>query len=107
LKIVKQMLQNNKLMKKTDSIEDASELVIKGQRERSKSRRPKRDTDASSSNACYYCRKPGHVKKSCMKYKKMLKKKGGKKSNRASTRLPVKNQNKPLLSKQMRTNVMS
>jgi len=32
LKDVRQMLQNNELMKKTDSIEEASALVAKGQR---------------------------------------------------------------------------
>ena len=78
------MLQNE-LMKKTDFTEDASRLVVKSPRWRSKSRRQKKDPDASSSNACYYCRKPGHIKKIYMKYKEMLKKKGGKNSNRANT----------------------
>jgi len=72
LKDVKQMLQNNELMKKTDFIEEASGLVVQGQRGRSKSRECKRDPDASSSNACYYCRKPGHIKKNCMKYKETI-----------------------------------
>jgi len=40
-------------------------LIVKGQRGRSKSRRPKRDLDASNSNA-YYCRKLGHINKDCM-----------------------------------------
>jgi len=38
------MLQNNELMKKIDSTEKFSRLVVKGQRGRSKSRGPKRDT---------------------------------------------------------------
>jgi len=69
LKDVRQMVQSNELMKKTDSTEETSGLVVKDQGERSKSRRSKRDSDASNSNACYYCRKPGHIKKNCMKYK--------------------------------------
>ena len=43
LKDVRQMLQNNKLTKRTDSTEEASGLFIKGQRGRSKGRGPKRD----------------------------------------------------------------
>jgi len=43
LKDVRQMLQNNELMKRTDSTEKASGLFVKGQRGRSKSRGPKRD----------------------------------------------------------------
>jgi len=39
---------------------------------------PKKDSDASSSNDCYYCEKLGHIKKNYMKYKEMLKKKGSK-----------------------------
>jgi len=49
-------------MKKTDSAEKAPGLVVKGQSGRSKSKGPKRDSDASSSNASYYCRKSGHKK---------------------------------------------
>jgi len=46
----------------------------------------KRDSNASSSNAYYYYyRKARHIKKNCMKYKKMLKKKGDKDSDGAST----------------------
>ena len=44
----RQMLQNNELMKKTDSTEEASGLFVKGQRKRSKSRGSKRDPEASS-----------------------------------------------------------
>jgi len=36
------MLQNNELMKKINSIDEASGLAVKGQRERSKGRGPKR-----------------------------------------------------------------
>jgi len=63
------MLQNIEMMKKTDSIEKASGLVVKGQSGRSKSKGLKKDSDASSSNASYYCRKPAHIKKICMKFK--------------------------------------
>jgi len=84
LEDVKQMLQNNELIKKTDSTEEASGLVVKGY-ERSKSRGPKKDPKAFSSFACYYRKKLGHIKKNCMKYKEMLKKKGGKDSDGAST----------------------
>jgi len=72
-------------MKKTDSTEEASGLFVKGQRGRSKSRGPKRDPEASSSFSCYFSKKPGHIKKNCMKYKEMLKRKCGKDSDWAST----------------------
>jgi len=62
LEDARQMLQNNELMKKTDSTE-ASGLFVKDQRGRSKSRGPKRDPEASSSFSCYFCKKPGHIKK--------------------------------------------
>ena len=68
LENVRQMLQNNELMKKIDSTEKASGLFVKGQG-RSKSRGPKRDPEASSSFSCYFCKKSGHIKKNCMKYK--------------------------------------
>ena len=41
-------------------------------RERSKSREPKRDLEASSSFDCYYCRKLGYIKKNCMKCKDII-----------------------------------
>jgi len=84
LENVRQMLQNNKLLKKTDSTEEASGLIAKGQRGRSQSRGPKRDPKASSSFACYFCKKVGHIKKNYMKYKEMVKKKGDKDSDRPS-----------------------
>jgi len=92
-------------MKKTDSIEEALGLFVKGQRGRSKSRGPKRDPKASSSLSCYFCKKPGHIKKNCMKYKKMQKS--------FTTKIlmglvPVESQIKPGLSKkQIRIHVMS
>jgi len=54
LKDVRQMIQNIKLMKKIDSTKKASGLVVKGQRGSSQSRRPKRDSEASSSFTCYF-----------------------------------------------------
>ena len=63
LENVRQMLQNNELMKKTNFTEEASELFVKGQRGRLKSRESKRDLEASSSFSCYFCKKPGHIKK--------------------------------------------
>jgi len=67
LEYVRQIFQNNKLMKKTDSTEKASNLVVKEQGERSQSRGPKKGgTKASSENFnCYYCKQPGHMKKTC------------------------------------------
>ena len=57
LKDVRQLLQSNQLMKKkTDSTEDASELFVKGQRGRSKSRGPKRDPKASSRSFATFAR---------------------------------------------------
>ena len=72
-------------MKKTNSTYEASTLVGKGQGERLKSRGLKRDLEAFNSFACYSCRKPGRIKKNCMKYKEMLKKKCGKNSDGVST----------------------
>ena len=60
-------------------------MFVKGQRERSKSRGPKRNPEASSSFSCYFCKKPGHIKKNYMKYKDMLKRKCDKDSNGANT----------------------
>ena len=84
LEDVRQMIQNNELMKKTDSTEEASILFV-NQKERSKSRGPKRDPEAFSSYSCYFCKKSEHIKKNCMKYKEMLKRKGDKDSDGAST----------------------
>ena len=102
LEDVRQMFQNNELMKKTDFTEEASELFVKGQRGRSKSKGPKRDPDAYSSNACYYCKKPGHIKKNYTKYKEMLKKKGAKDYDGAST-----SGKSGVSTKQMRIHVIS
>ena len=71
-------------MKKIDSIEEALGLVVKDQKGRSKSRGPKRNPEISSSFSYYFCNKPAHIKKNYMKYKEMLKKKGGKNSDGAS-----------------------
>jgi len=79
------MLQNNELMKKTDSIEEVSKFVIKKQRRRSQSRGSKKGTKASSENIdWYYCKQSWHMKKNCFRYKEMLKKKGGPGTNEAS-----------------------
>ena len=57
LEDVKQMLQNNELMKKTNSTKETSGLVVKEQRERSQSRGFKKGTKVSSeNNDCYYCK---------------------------------------------------
>ena len=81
LEDVRQMLQNNELMKKINSTEEASGLVVKSQRGRSKSRGLKRNPEVSSNFVFYYYRKAGHIKKNCMKCKKMLKKKDDKDSD--------------------------
>ena len=61
--------------------------------------------EASNSFSYYFCKKPGHIKKNYMKYKEMLKRKGGKNSDGA---VPVESQIKPgLLKKQVRIHVMS
>ena len=53
---------------------------------RSQSREPKKGTKVSSENFdCYYYRQPAHMKKTCSKYKEMLKKRGGPGSDGAST----------------------
>jgi len=74
-------------------------LVVKVQRGRSRSRGPKKDQSASSSDACYNCRKPGHTKKNYFRHKEMLKKKG---DRILIGLIPVESQNKSvLLKKQM------
>ena len=84
LKDIRQMLKNNKLMKKIYYTEEVSGLVIKGQRVRSQSRRPKRDREASNNFFATFVRNQGTSKKNCMKYKEILKKKGCKDSDKAS-----------------------
>jgi len=71
-------------MKKTDSTEEALELVVKGQKGRSKSMGPKRDSEAFSSFSCYFCKKSKHIKKNYIKYKEILKRKGDKDSDGSS-----------------------
>ena len=85
LEDVSQIRQSNELMKKTDSTKEASGLFIKGQKGRSKSRGTKKDSEISKSLSCYFCKKPGHIKKNYKKYKEMLKRKGGKDSDGTST----------------------
>ena len=60
-------------------------MFVKGQRGRSKSKGPKRNSEAFSSFSCYYCKKSGHIKKNCMKYREMLKRKCGKDFDGTST----------------------
>ena len=79
-------------MKKTDSTEKARGLFVKGQRERSNSRGPKSNPEASNSFSYIFCKKPGYIKKNCMKYKEMLKRKSGKDSDGISI---VESQIKP------------
>jgi len=50
------MLQNNET-------EEATGLFVKGQRERSKSKRPKRDPEVSNSFSYYFVRKQGTSRK--------------------------------------------
>ena len=65
-------------MKKIDFTGKASGLVVKEQRERSQSRGSKKGTKTFSENFdSYYCKQPVHMKKTCSKYKEMVKKKGG------------------------------
>ena len=59
-------------------------LVVNEQRERSQSKGLKKGTKASNENFDYY-KQPGHMKKTCSKYKEMLKKKDGPGANEAST----------------------
>jgi len=86
-------------MKKIGSTEEASGLFVKGQSGRSKSRGPKRDSEASSSFSCYFYKKLGHMKNNYMKYKEILKRKDGKDFDGVSTRGKIKSR---LSKKQMR-----
>ena len=72
---------------------------------RSKSREPKKDPEASSGFSYYFSKKLGHIKKNCMKYKEMLKRKGGKDSDGAS--ISEKSDQLGLSKKQMRIHVIS
>jgi len=86
LKDIRQMLQNNKLMKKTCFTDETSGLLVKEQRKRSQSRGPKKGTKTfSENNDCDYYKHPGHMKMNCFKYKEMLKKKGDPRVDGAST----------------------
>jgi len=62
-------------------MKDASGLVVKGQKGISKNRGAKRDPEVSNSFSYYFCKKLGHIKKNCIKYKEMLKRQGGKDSD--------------------------
>ena len=65
-------------MRKIDFTGEASGLVVKEQRGRSQSRGSKKSTKTFSENFDrYYCKQSVHMKKTCSKYKEMLKKKGG------------------------------
>ena len=59
-------------------------IDCQGPRGRSKSRGPK-GIQTFSSFSYYFCKKSGHIKKNYMKYKEMLKKKGGKDFDGANT----------------------
>jgi len=72
-------------MKKIDSTEEALGLVVKGQREISQSRGPKRDPETSSSFACYFLQEIRAHQEKLYEYMEMLKKRGSKNSDRAST----------------------
>ena len=54
LEDIRQMLQNNEVMRKTNSTEEASELIVKEKRGRSRSRGPKKVTKISSENNDFY-----------------------------------------------------
>lgn len=70
LEDVRQMLQNNKMTKKMDSIEEASGLFVNGKK------RSNKDSSVSSGKVCFFCKKSGHFKKNCFKYLEMLMNKG-------------------------------
>ena len=78
LEDARQMLHNNEMMKKIDSTEEPSELFVKGQRERSKNRGPKRNPKAYSSFFCYFCKKLEHIKKIVLNTRKCWKGKAAK-----------------------------
>ena len=99
------MLQNNELIKKTDSMEEALGLFVKGQRGRSKSRGYKRDPKASSIFFLLLLQEIRAYQENCMKYKEILKEKAAK---ILMGLVPVESQIKPGLSKkQMRIHVIS
>ena len=57
------MLQNNKLMKKIDSTEEAYGLFVKGQEGRSKSMGPKRDLELLAVSLATFARNQGTSRK--------------------------------------------
>ena len=59
-------------------------IICQGTEGKSKSKGPKRDLKASYSFSYYFCKKPWHIKKNCLKYKEMLQRKGGKDSDGVS-----------------------
>src|SRR5436190_15575856 len=84
LEDVRVVLINNETMKKTDTTEEASGLVVKKDRGRSCSRGHKGDKESSNLGNCYYCKKSGHFEGDFLKREEVLKK-AGKKSYGANT----------------------
>ena len=59
----REMLQNNELMKKTDSTKEALGLVVKSQRGRSQNRGPKRDPELLTVLLATFARNQGTPRK--------------------------------------------
>src|SRR3954471_7041829 len=64
LEDVRVMLVNNEIMKKTDTTEEASSLVVKKEVGSSKSRGPKKDKKSSFKVSCWIC-KGDHIRRDC------------------------------------------
>ena len=64
LEDVRQVLQNNALMKRAYPQEEASGLVVKENKGRSKRIGSGQDSGASSGVTCFWCKNTGHMKKS-------------------------------------------
>jgi len=84
LEDVRQMLQNNELMKKTDSTKEASRLFVKGHRGRSKRRGPKRDPELLAVSLATFARKQG-ISRKLYEIQGDAEEEGGKDSDGAST----------------------
>ena len=67
-------------MKRTDSKEESTSGLmasVNNKKGKGKSKSSGEGGESSSARVCYWCKKSGHIKKDCFKFKEHMKKKGG------------------------------
>lgn len=60
-------------MKMADFMQEASYLVVNEHMGKSKNKESQKDLGAFSGEICFWCKKSGHFKKNCHKYKEFMK----------------------------------